>query len=144
MILFFGPKMNLHQTTTNNIQPIEIEASLKYRCSCGIDHWAYLREVSVEGFFIVCYCNNRLYPKTIRSISIDYLETKLPPQQPIQSLKSAPIDTDIPNDILDRCCRSMSKLGFTIKEAKESLAKAYIKQTYTNDKELIKLALLEK
>lgn len=136
--------MKLHQTTTNNIQPIEIEASLKYRCSCGIDHWAYLREVSVEGFFIVCYCNNRLYPKTIGSINIDYLEAKLPQQNPVVFSEPATIDTEVPKDILDRCSESMSKLGFTIKEAKESLVKAYNKQAYINDKELIKLALSEK
>ena len=139
--------MKIQQQITTNLEPIEIESSLKYKCPCGIDHWAYLREVCEEGFFIVCFCKNKLYPKTVRSVDMNY--THNAPHQHkqtkdnISNSKLEDVDTPVPSDIMEKCCVSMEKLGFTKKEAAERLNKAHKKNPTLTDKELIKLALLE-
>lgn len=138
--------MILNQQPTTDLLPLEIDASFKYRCSCGIDHWVYLREATAEGFFIVCFCNNKLYPKAIKLVNIIYQESsdKKESKKIIsEQNKNEALDESVKSDIIDRCSQSMTSFGLTIKEAKEYLIKALNKSKYTNDITLIKTALLE-
>jgi hypothetical protein len=134
----------LHKDTSQ-VEPVNIDASFQYRCpKCDISHWCYLREVTTEGFIIVCYCGSKIIPKTIQDISIIYqaLSNKTTTVDDTKKNTENEIKS-IPDSILQSCLKSIQPLGYTQKESIELIKKAYSKNPTDNVADLIKLSLLE-
>lgn len=129
-------------TVQNNlIEPLEVDCSFKYKCyNCGANHWLYLREANAEGFFVVCFCNEKLYVKQIKRVEIIFEQQN----EFDNSKKQINNKKNVSNRQIKKCIDSIKKLGYTLEEAKKKINLAINKNPNANDIDLIKLALLEK
>lgn len=108
------------------------EVSFNYICdNCGCNHLAFFREVSVDGFKIICHCNNVIYPEIVSDIKIIYKQqTKKQANQVILS-----------DDIVQKCVKSMSSLGYEADEAESMIRQSFDKINSDDCSKLIKYSL---
>lgn len=113
---------------TNNLKPIDIDLHIKYLCpntECGFVHWLSLRETKTKTFKVVCDCGQIFSPKTIRRIKIVYKKSvKNKPSAPRQS-EDLPVEELISFDTLRTCKTTLDQYGFSPKESKQLIEKAY-------------------
>jgi hypothetical protein len=117
------------KTKLKSQQPIEIDASFKYKCpseNCDNEHWLFIRQTQVKNFKIVCECGLVFKPKQIKNIKIIY-------EKPISKRKKTEdIIDSIPVDLLNQCAKVLSGYGFDLDEAKELIKQSY-NSSKTND-----------
>lgn len=118
-------------------KPTEVETSLKYNCpNCGLSHWIFLREAKTKNYRIVCDCGIVFKPKQISNIKILYKS-----KEPKKLEDSSKSQKQIPQAILVKCCKILVDHGFSEKESRDLLCKAYSKIESDNISELIKTSL---
>lgn len=123
--------------------PIEIHASLRYRCpniNCGLDHWITLQAAKTKKYKIVCDCNFVFYPKLIKKISLKY-KTKKQKQKVIKADEEKNI---IPDILLQKSSKIMQTFGFTKLEADTALINFYLKNPIQDYKQLVQNVLANK
>jgi hypothetical protein len=137
-----------------NLKPIDIDASLKYRCpetDCGRDHWLSLKETQTKNFKVVCYCGNIFKPQRIKNIKIFYVQKQENKQQlsmddiknvdPQSENKIQSLTPTISDRLISLCSKTFMDYGFTKKEAEELLRQSYILYPTENALELINYTL---
>lgn len=128
MILYFGQKTKM-KTVTKRIKPIDIDTQLIYQCpTCGLQHWATLKETQTPNYIIVCDCGSTLRLKTINNINIEYVSKKKK-------------DTHI--KIIDQCTDVLCQYGFNKQEARQWVVKAHqtLDENNRSVSQIIKLSL---
>lgn len=129
-----------------NLKPTEYNITYKYTCpECQGEHWISELQASVNGFVIVCECETALRIKTIKSITKNYVRTKSKPtstnNQKSEKQEARQIIDNMPKDLLNKAAGVFVGYGYTEKEAKELLVKAYIEFGITDCWELVKKTL---
>tara|TARA_B100001778_G_C18125212_1_gene422462 strand:- start:149 stop:532 length:384 start_codon:yes stop_codon:yes gene_type:complete len=108
------------------------EISFNYICDeCGANHLAYLREVKIEGFRIVCYCDNIIYPEIVSDIKIIYKK----------STEAQTEKNDLSSEIIEQCIKTMLPLGYDPVEAQNMICQAFAEINSDDCSELIKYSL---
>jgi DUF1009 family protein len=119
-----------------NQKPIEVDAHLKYRCeSCSSDHWLSLKQSQTKNFKVVCYCGKVFRPKQISRIKILY-KSKIKKQK----ATAKPVQ-NIPNDLLQKCCKILENYGFDLNQCKKILNDSYTNNPTNDYVTLIKQSL---
>lgn len=110
----------MQTTKKQNKIPIEYDISFKYICeNCGCSHWLFMREVKVEGFFIVCDCGDSIYPKPISDIEIIYKDTE-------QDAPEVPdLYVELSEDVQRLCISTLKSFGYSDEESKRMIDKTY-------------------
>jgi hypothetical protein len=124
-------------------KPIEIHASLRYRCpdiDCNFDHWITINQAKTKKYKIVCDCGTVFFPKTISSIDIRYKKKKKVTASPSEE-KINIIQNVISEELLVKSSRLMQGFGFTKKESDAMLSNFYKTNPVNDYKELVKNTL---
>jgi hypothetical protein len=116
-----------------NIQPIEIDAHLRYVCKnpdCGYTHWLSLKETQTRNFKVVCDCGFVFKPKQILKLKIVYSKPKTEPvvddQKHFVSLSALVAQQqDISLDLLNKCIKILVGYGFTKPESEQLLRNSF-------------------
>jgi len=143
------------------LKPIGIDAHFKYACpGCGIHHWASLKEVKVQGFIIVCDCEESFGLENISGLDIKYQEEpaettketikeKRIEEKRIKAKNRAEIQKEIskvekktlPLDIFEKSAKMLVSFGYTKGEAKQMLKNAFEKHQTTEIDALVKYSI---
>jgi len=97
-------------------KPTDYDISFKYICTdCGNEHWLFLREVQTKDFKIVCDCSQIIEPALVKDIEILYNSEK----------EIVTEEFDTPNKMLDSCCKTLSKFGYSETESQEMINQSF-------------------
>ena len=116
------------------LKPIEIQASLKYRCpnkNCGYYHWLFLKEVQTKNFKVVCECGTVFKTKRIKILKTVYNKNKK---------INKPLDENRISDKVDGSV-IMTNLGYTRKESSKHINEAYLQSNTEDVSFLVKKAI---
>jgi Holliday junction resolvasome RuvABC DNA-binding subunit len=123
------------------LKPIEIQASLRYRCpneDCGYDHWLFLKEVQTKNFKVVCECGTVFKTKRIKILQTIY-DKKQKIKKQMDEIKS--VDTMDGSSIVSRAINIMINLGYTRKESSKYIKEEYLKSDTNDVSFLVKKAI---
>lgn len=108
-----------------NQKPIDIDLHFKYRCKnrkCDREFWLSLKETQTKNFKVVCDCGCVFHPKRINKIKIIYAD-----ESGLDQKKPNTNDKSVLSDLNEKCCKLLTRYGFTETESKCLTEKAIIK-----------------
>ena len=128
--------------TIINQKQIDTDAHFKYRCpNCAYDFWISISEAKTKNFKIVCDCGTVFSPKRIKKIKVIFWEDETKEKKDKAPVIEEPKTTEISQQLLDKCTKTLITYGFTKEESDDLLRQAYSKNPIENSLDLIKQAL---
>ena len=139
------------------VKPSGYDINFMYTCpspECVCTHWISLKEPKVKGFKIVCDCGEVFSPKTISTVTINFVKETTPKKTPTkpETTKEEPKietfpydqvkeDSSKPVDFLTEAKKTLINFGFTKEEANQMIELEFEKTGVTNPAKLVTLSL---
>lgn len=109
----------------NKQKPIDYDIHLKYRCSCGQDHWLSYNEASTKNFKIVCECSKVFGVKKIVKFKLKY-ETPKAKKVKEEAKNEDSISQNKPcSELLSKSVKLLIGYGFSAQEASDLICESY-------------------